>query len=172
MIFVDLKKAFDTIDHKILLQKLRCYGVDDSALLWFSSYLTDRKQKCFVNGKLSKSNSISYGVPQGSIIGPLLFLIYINDLPNCLNEGLPRMYADDTNISTKSTNISDLEKLMNSELANLKIWLEANRLSLNITKTEFMIIGSRQRLSTINNYDLRVGVNRDQIRKVSKSHWV
>ncbi len=79
VIFVDLKKAFDTIDHKILLQKLRCYGVDDSALLWFSSYLTDRKQKCFVNGKLSKSNSISYGVPQGSIIGPLLFLIYIND---------------------------------------------------------------------------------------------
>ncbi len=107
--------------------------MDDIALLWFSSYLTDRKQKCFVNGKLSKSNSISYGVPQGSIIGPLLFLIYINDLPNCLNEGLLRMYADDTNISTKSTNISDLEKLMNSELANLKIWLEANRLSLNIT---------------------------------------
>ena len=73
VIFVDLKKAFDAIDHKILLQKLRCYGVDDSALLWFSSYLTDRKQKCFVNGKLSKSNSISYGVPQGSTIGHCCF---------------------------------------------------------------------------------------------------
>ena len=114
MIFVDLKKAFDTLDHNILLQKLRYYGVDDNALMWFS-YLTDRKEKCSVNGKLSKSHSISYGVPQGSIIGLLLFLIYINDLPNCLNEGLPRMYIDDTNISTKSSNISDLEKFMNSE---------------------------------------------------------
>ena len=144
MIFVDLKKTSDTIGHNILLQTLRCYGVDDNALMWFSFYLTDRKQKCFVNGILYKSHSISYGIPQGSIIGLLLVLIYINDLPNCLNEGLPRTYADDTNISTKSNNISDLEKLINSELASLKIWPEANGLSLNTTKTKLIIIESYQ----------------------------
>ena len=80
------------------------------------------------------------------------------------------MCADDTNISTKSTNTLVLEKPMNSELTNLKMWLEANRLSVNITKTEIMIIGSRQRLSTIDNYDLKVGVYIDQTRTLN--HWV
>ena len=87
-------------------------------------------------------------VPQGSIIGPLLFLVYINDLPNCLEKASPRMYADDTSISLAAANVSDLENKINRELINLNRWLKANKLSLNIAKTEFMIIGSRQRIQT------------------------
>ena len=115
---------------------------------WFQSYLSDRSQKCSVNGHLSTASPITCGVPQGSIIGPLLFLVYINDLPNCLKKASPRMYADDTSISLPAANVSDLENKINRELINLNRWLKANKLSLNIAKTEFMIIGSRQRIQT------------------------
>ena len=110
--------------------------------------LSHRSQRCSVNGHLSTASPITCGVPQGSIIGPLLFLVYINDLPNCLEKASPRMYADDTSISLAAANVSDLENKINRELINLNQWLKANKLSLNIAKTEFMIIGSRQRIQT------------------------
>ena len=149
VIFIDLKKAFDTIDHGIILRKLSYYGVDQVALNWFSSYLGNRVQKCQVNGHLSSSSVINCGVPQGSIIGPLLFLLYINDLPNCLTIAEPNMYADDTNLTVSADNLADLKHKMNLELANINQWLRVNKLSLNITKTEYMVIGSRQRLRAI-----------------------
>ena len=102
-------------------------------------------------------------------MGPLLFLIYINDLPNCLNVGSPRMYADDTNISFKSKNLVELQDCMNTELKSLNTWLEVNKLSLNIAKTEFMVIGSRQRLATHGNLDLDVFVDNKRIKRVSSS---
>ena len=116
VVFIDLKKAFDTIDHKILLRKLACYGVDQKSLRWFDSYLSDRQQKCLVNGELSGARPVTCGVPQGSLIGPLLFLIYINDLPNCLSKASPRMYADDTSISIAANSLPELEHSINDEL--------------------------------------------------------
>ena len=142
VIFIDLKKAFDTIDHEIILQKLAKYGVDQDALKWFKSYLKNHLQRCNVNNHLSSATPLNCGVPQGSIIGPLLFLIYINDLPNCLSLGFPRMYADDTNVTFAASDMLGLETQINTELKSINLWLRANKLSLNVAKTEFMVISS------------------------------
>ena len=141
------EKSIGYIDHDILLKKLAHYGVDQISLTWFRSYLSDRTQRCYVNAHLSKSRSVKYGVPQGSITGPLLFLVCINDLPDCLNNGSPRMYADDTNVSFQTANLNELEEMMTSDVSRLNTWLKANRLSLSIAKTEYMVIGTRQRLA-------------------------
>ena len=112
-VFIDLQKAFDTVNHPILLQKLQHYGVRGTALNWFSSYLIDRKQYVSVNGHTSDHLKISCGVPQGSILGPLFFLIYINDLPNVSKFLTFFLFADDINIYFKSHDLIHLQKIMN-----------------------------------------------------------
>ena len=169
VVFLDLKKAFDTIDHSIILRKLQFYGIEQESLKWFQSYLDDRKQVCCVNGHMSNSRSVSCGVPQGSNLGPLLFLIYINDLPNCLSTASPRMFADDTNVSLASSTLFELENMLNQELQNLNIWLKVNKLSLNIAKTEFMIIGSRQRLNVNVDGHINISINDQPIKKVNET---
>ena len=166
VLFVDLKKAFDTIDHEITLRKLANYGVDPNALRFFASYLCDRSQKCSVNGALSSASKLTCGVPQGSILGPLLFLIYINDLPNCLNISCAKMFADDTNITVPGCTFAELEQATNSELINLYSWLKANKLSLNIAKTEFMVIGSRQKFLAENCSELNIQLDNQPISRV------
>ena len=136
-IFIDLRKTFDTVNHKILLLKMEYYGIRGSALLWFQSYLSKRKQFIFVNGENSELKDITSGVPQGSVLGPLLFLIYINDLPNISNKLDFYLFADDTNIYYENESLEKLESTVNKELKKLYLWLSVNRLALNIEKTNF-----------------------------------
>ena len=141
-IFIDLKKAFDTVNHQILLTKLEHYGVRGSLLQWFESYLTNRKQYVFLNGVSSDTMLMTCGVPQGSVLGPLLFLLYINDLPNISDKLKFFLFADDTNIYYESDDLKTLEKVVNHELKSLSLWLNLNRLALNVGKTNFVIFRS------------------------------
>ena len=118
-VFIDLKKAFDTVNHSILLKKLEHYGVRGVVLNWFCSYLKDRKQYVSVNGHTSKELKVTCGVPQGSVLRPLLFLVYINDLPTVSKILTFYLFADDTNIYYESSNTFDLQKKMNIELKKI-----------------------------------------------------
>ena len=145
-IFIDLQKAFDIVNHKILLSKLEHYGIRGTALAWFSSYLYNRSQYVSVNGHNSNCLNITCGVPQGSVLGPLLFLIYINDLPNSSTKLTFYLFADDTNIYYESECLFKLQKVVNKELKLVKKWLDANKLALNVEKTNFIIFHSQKNL--------------------------
>ena len=149
VVFLDLKKAFDTVDYDILLRKLDIYGIRGSALAWIISYLTGRTQYCQVDGHLSDPLCETTGIPQGSALGPLLFLIYINDIPQCLEHTNANMFADDTQIETSGYDINVIAEKLNKNLENVSTWMSANKLTLNKTNTEYMIIGSNKRVKHI-----------------------
>ena len=141
-ILCDLSKAFDCISHKILIQKLEYYGIHQQSVQLLSSYLSGRTQHTFSGGKLSGALNVKHGVPQGSILGPLLFLIYINDIESSTDENLV-LFADDTTAITKSKDLELLIARMKQTLVNLERWFNTNRLSLNVNKTEQIIFSLR-----------------------------
>jgi hypothetical protein len=165
VVLLDLKKAFDTVNHEIILRKFERYGFCNKALDLLSNYLTNRTQRCQLNGMLSDQRGITCGIPQGSILGPLLFIIYINDWPNCLKHTTPRIFADDTSLTAVGKTLNEAEEIANKDLKNVKVWLSSNKLSLNIAKTEYILIGSRPK---INSMDVQPTVKIDtcQIKRV------
>ena len=144
-IFVDLTKAFDTVDHEILLYKMGVYGVRGHANKFFRSYLSNRSQYTLVNGFESPASIIKCGVPQGSVLGPILFLIYINDLYLAINQGLARLFADDTGIFVHSKNFGTLIDAAKRELSALCEWCKSNKLTINSSKTCFVIFHSKNK---------------------------
>ena len=157
-VFIDLTKAFDTVNHSILLSKLCSLGVlnDSPAYNWFESYLSNRCQVTVCNGTKSCPETVQIGVPQGSILGPLLFTLYINDLPDYLEHCDVTLYADDTVLFISDKSLHNIKSYMNSDLEKLNNWLKLNHLTLSISKSKFMIIGSSQRLNKIDSISFKV----------------
>ena len=127
-IFVDLQKAFDTVDHSILLSKLCHYGIRELTNKWFETYLANHKQFVSVNGFASSTSSITCGVPQGSVLRPLLFLLYINDIHVAIKHSKVHHLADDTNLLIINKSLKRLNKLLNIDLKNFTNWLNANKI--------------------------------------------
>jgi len=163
-LFLDFSKAFDTVNHNILLSKLNKYGIRGVAQNLMASYLGNRVQYVYYGTSSSKKN-ITCGVPQGSILGPLLFLLYINDIVNVSKILLPILYADDTNLFLNGKSISQLIKTLNNELINLVKWLNANKLSLNVDKTHYMIFSSKNKKVQVDE-SLKVTINNVEIERV------
>ena len=144
-IFLDLSKAFDTVNHDILLHKLHHYGIQGPAHKLLKSYLTNRKQYVKIGNQASKFGNITCGVPQGSVLGPLLFILYINDLHKACLTGNIRIFADDTNIFFKCKNNSEITQIGNTIMSSLQTWFQNNKLSLNSEKSCFIVFRSKRK---------------------------
>ena len=150
--YFDISKCFDCINHEILLFELQKYGIRQKELEWFTSYISGRLQATFAHNTLSSFFSVTTGIPQGSILGPLLFLLYLNDLPkfiyNC------SLYADDTMIQRSGTNIDSICNDIQNDVNKISQWFEFNKLTLNVEKSCIMLVGSKPNIANISTNDI------------------
>ena len=147
-LFLDLKRAFDLVNHTILLEKLEQYGVHDTELAWFRNYLSDRSQCVSYNGKLSTFRDVGMGIPQGSILGPLLFVVFINDICDLNFQEHTKLclYADDTALFCKARDVSSVQISLQSEFEKIMQWVQTNDLKLNTNKCKAMLFGTHKKV--------------------------
>ena len=163
-VFVDLSKAFDTIDHTLLIQKLSNYGIENVELEWFKDYLSNRKQVVGYQNVVSKFQLVTSGVPQGSILGP------INNLPSTIVHCNVLMYADDTVLFYAAKDVTTIEENLNDDLDLVGKWLQENSLFINKGKTECLLFGTRGKLSSVKSFDIRISSH--VIKRVSKFKYL
>lgn len=171
-LFLDLEKAFDTVDHKILLAKLDNYGIRGKMNDWIKDYLSNRQQYTVVGGVKSTLLEVQTGVPQGSVLGPLFFVIYINDIANTLNNETPRLFADDTNLFIAAPDIGTLRTKANDAISALENWFLVNRLSLNTSKTNYIIFKPPKFKSLLNPADFQLSMYGQQLTQVSSTKYL
>ena len=168
-VFIDLSKAFGTVDHEILLKKLENYGFRGIPLQRIQSYLTDRRQYTMMNGSKSDLNKVKCGVPQGSTLGPLLFLIYVNDLPYISNF-TTKLFADDTVLTMTNSCITTLQHDANKELTKIDEGMRLNKLSLNYNKSKYMLIIKKTISEDLINFKITIG--KHKIEQVSQIKYL
>ena len=169
--FFDISKCFNAIDHDILLFKLEKYGIRGKEFQWFSSYLNNRKQATKCNDRMSSFQSVCTGVPQGSILGPILFLLFMNDLP--MYVGNCNLYADDTMLDATGKTIDEVTDSLQLEINKLSLWFKHNHLTTNATKSSTMLIGSRQRIKDyVNRPNLGLNLDGDVIRNQTNCRYL
>ena len=164
--FIDFRKAFDLVDHKILIQKLAAYRLSRSSLIWFISYLESRQQTIQYDKGMTTFSNILSGVPQGSILGPTLFLLFVNDLPLFLKHCYCVLFADDTTIHYSSSDKNTINEEISTDLLQIVYWSQRNKLPINFDKTTYMLIRARKRINDTDNLELNVGET--NIKQVSK----
>ena len=171
-IFLDLQKAFDVVDHSILVKKLGLYGLSENSVKWFSSYLSNRKQKVSLNGCVSDFKEITAGVPQGSILGPLLFIIFINDMfmHDSSVDNKNSLYADDSSFYTVGNTVAEIEMNLNQDLKKVTDWCTKNRMFINKAKTKSMLLCTRQKRMNLDS-TLKIKIDDDYLEN-SKSEKV
>ena len=152
VLLCDLSAAFDLVNKDILLEKLKIYGIDTCVSDWINSYMSDRKQAVWIDSVYSNLLDIAVGVPQGSILGPLLFIIYASDLPHCVSCDIDS-YADDSSLTSRKRTLQEISEDLTTNGRKVSQWMKDNQLCLNADKTHILVTGTSRKLSNINVHD-------------------